>query len=198
LQADFFFTGTLRNRLLKPLAPNQRGGRLEGAMRESDLISEAFSGSSRETPLANLLAVLLGALLLAVWLYLVTKRDLPPSCWRSAALIVLSLLPVYHRFYDARLLIFPLAWNVMAARNRLQRFALLTVICILPFLIPGRMAGSTCPGWSNSGCNQHCLVVECFGDVARGVDTTIVLSTVLLVTLWQSAVGPTKWEKGAK
>jgi hypothetical protein len=55
-----------------------------------------------------------------------------------SALAIISLLPIYHRFYDATLLIFPLAWSLTALRGRtsaIARGVLLTIIFV--FLVPG-------------------------------------------------------------
>jgi hypothetical protein len=54
-----------------------------------------------------------------------------------AAMLVLSLLPIYHRFYDAVVLIVPLAW-ILKDWNRQHRFTRYGVLFALaPFLIPG-------------------------------------------------------------
>lgn len=54
-----------------------------------------------------------------------------------SALAVLSLAVIYHRFYDAVLLLPPLAWSLAAWNGRLRRTARLSFSLILPFLIPG-------------------------------------------------------------
>lgn len=91
----------------------------------------------RNAVLANLLALLLGILSVAIWSWLVTKRQNTSELLEISCLIVLSLLPVYHRFYDAALLILPLAWSLMVVKGQPKRQTLLILSCILPFLIPG-------------------------------------------------------------
>jgi Glycosyltransferase family 87 len=54
-----------------------------------------------------------------------------------SALIVLSLLATYHRFYDATLLILPLLWSLMAWSSVRKREARLSLLLIVPFLVPG-------------------------------------------------------------
>jgi len=54
-----------------------------------------------------------------------------------SVLAVLSLLVIYHRFYDAVLLLLPLAWSLAAWNGRLKLTARLVFLLILPFLIPG-------------------------------------------------------------
>ncbi len=92
---------------------------------------------ARNASLANLLAFSLGALLLGVWLWLTMKNRSSSELLEISGLVVLSLLPVYHRFYDAALLIWPLAWSLMAANKPNRRPALLSVALILPFFVPG-------------------------------------------------------------
>jgi hypothetical protein len=90
---------------------------------------------------ANIVAVLIASTLGIVWLFFVTragsKRD---ELLELSALAVLSLLPVYHRLYDASLLIFPLAWGFVAFSGRLKLLAEGTLLLILPFLVPGGSA----------------------------------------------------------
>jgi hypothetical protein len=91
---------------------------------------------------ANALAFLISATLFAIWLMLMLRSGsknkdllLPMS-----TLAVLSLFPVYHRLYDAFLLVFPLCWSLRefsGPRNRVARGALLLM---LPFLVPGGSA----------------------------------------------------------
>jgi Glycosyltransferase family 87 len=77
-----------------------------------------------------------------VWLFLVCKRKEHVSeLLALSAVTVLSLIPIYHRFYDASLLILPLAWSLAAFNGPVRAFArsVLAVI-ILVFLIPGGTA----------------------------------------------------------
>lgn len=58
-----------------------------------------------------------------------------------STLAVLSLIPVYHRFYDASLLIFPLAWSLTALAAQNGRFRAIArcalAMILLVFLVPG-------------------------------------------------------------
>ena len=77
-----------------------------------------------------------------IWLFLFFWRaSHHDALLEMSTLAVLSLIPVYHRFYDAALLIFPLAWSITAltapnGRLRTLARAVLAVI-ILVFLVPG-------------------------------------------------------------
>jgi hypothetical protein len=54
-----------------------------------------------------------------------------------SAFMVLGLAVIYHRFYDAVLLLTPLAWSLAAWNGLLKAHARLIFTLILPFLIPG-------------------------------------------------------------
>jgi hypothetical protein len=56
----------------------------------------------------------------------------------AALIAVVSLLPIYHVWYDAALLSIPLCWGLAALeRPGLRWHARATVLLILPFLLPG-------------------------------------------------------------
>ncbi len=90
----------------------------------------------------NAVAMAIGATLLAVWIiYVWTSRDRRESqddreLLELSAIAVISLLPVYHRFYDATLLVLPLCWAFVCFRRERLAAALLWGL-MLPFLIPG-------------------------------------------------------------
>ena len=101
---------------------------------------------------ANLLAFAVGGLLLCMWSYRVARA---PSATADhglellplGAIAIISLLPVYHRFYDAALLVLPLCWclgqigmtrtGVARIRDRSNRVAAIALFSMLPFLVPG-------------------------------------------------------------
>jgi Glycosyltransferase family 87 len=93
---------------------------------------------------ASLVAIALAATGGVAWLFLILRRERnrPGSeLLALSALTVLSLIPIYHRFYDASLLIFPLAWSLTALNGPLRALArsVLAVI-VLVFLLPGGTA----------------------------------------------------------
>jgi hypothetical protein len=85
-----------------------------------------------------------------VWLYVLNKRrNRQGGLLELSALAVVSLLPIYHRLYDASLLIFPLAWSLTAIEDRLRPIArCVLVVILLVFLVPG---GSALEQWQQSG-----------------------------------------------
>lgn len=78
------------------------------------------------------------------WLFLILRRErnhASSELLALSALTVLSLIPVYHRFYDASLLIFPLAWSLAALNGPLRALArCVLLVIILVFLFPGGTA----------------------------------------------------------
>ena len=106
--------------------------------------------------IANMVAVLIALTMGLVWLFLVTrpgsKRD---ELLELSALAVLSLLPVYHRLYDASLLVFPLAWGFVVFSGRLKLLAKGTLLLILPFLVPGGSALEQLQHTSHLTALQH-------------------------------------------
>jgi len=89
---------------------------------------------------ANVLALVVSAILFGIWVLLVLRNNSLRNNSLNVLLAVgtvavLSLFPVYHRFYDALLLIVPLCWSLGEfSRSKLARTAFLLM---LPFLVPG-------------------------------------------------------------
>jgi len=73
------------------------------------------------------------------WLWQATKQGrASDSLLPLSTLAVISLLPVYHRFYDATLLVYPLAWSLAAFNGPLRTTARSTLGLIAAiFLVPG-------------------------------------------------------------
>ncbi len=84
--------------------------------------------------LANLAAWFLAAFLLGCWLW-VSRRHKSSDVLSISFISVVSLIAVYHRFYDAALLIWPLAWSILLARRR--SVALGVFLLLSPFFVPG-------------------------------------------------------------
>jgi hypothetical protein len=97
---------------------------------------------------ANLLAFSVGVLLVCAWLYWIARsNEQGLELLSLGAIAIISLLPVYHRFYDAALLVVPLCWCMThigmtrfgAARTgeRSNRVATAALFLMVPFLVPG-------------------------------------------------------------
>lgn len=105
--------------------------------------------------LANLCAVLIAGILGCMWLYLLLRHRLMDNLLGLSTLLVLSLLPIYHRFYDASLLIFPLAWCLSVLSGPLRRWASIVFVLLLVFLVPGGTILEELPYTRYLGPLQH-------------------------------------------
>lgn len=91
--------------------------------------------------MANVLAMLVALTLGAVWLILIRRAGSTRNeLLELSALAMLCLLPIYHRLYDASLLILPLSWCFVALTGHLKLLAKGALLLILPFLVPGGSA----------------------------------------------------------
>ena len=88
-----------------------------------------------ERTATNLLVGVICGSLLVVWLVLALKIKPRDEFRCLSALAVLTLLCVYHRFYDASLLIIPVSW--LFAKARSDRVAALGLAISAAFLVPG-------------------------------------------------------------
>jgi hypothetical protein len=94
-----------------------------------------FGGIFSSGSTANLLARLLGIVLLVLWTWLCFRRRTSTGLLEVSVISILSLVAVYHRFYDAALLILPLAWSLLLVGKRSASFAILGAV--VPFFVPG-------------------------------------------------------------
>jgi hypothetical protein len=91
--------------------------------------------------LANAMALAVAAALLIVVCSLLIRRKAPfPRSLAVAALSVTTLLPLYHRFYDASLLIFVLSWALSSVSNHEKGCRDLVLFLLVPFFVPGAWA----------------------------------------------------------
>jgi len=101
---------------------------------------------------ASLVAIAVATLGGMAWLLLILRRQCNHASrdlLALSALTVLSLIPIYHRFYDASLLIFPLAWSLTALNGPLRSLAKwVLLVIILVFLLPG---GTALQQWQQAG-----------------------------------------------
>jgi len=143
---------------------------------------------------ATIVGICAGILLLILWTSLrLSTGNRGNELLAVSALSVLSFLPVYHRFYDTTLLVLPLAWALSPRNEASFRIRCLTVILIIPFLIPGaaflNQISSRVP---HSAVDSHwwnALVI------AHEAWFLLLLSILLLYMMWrlnkrQSLVAP--------
>jgi hypothetical protein len=86
---------------------------------------------------ANILALAVSATLFGIWVVLVLRSEPQDVLLPLSTIAVLSLFPVYHRLYDAFLLIFSLCWSLREFSGPERRFARGAFLLMLPFLAPG-------------------------------------------------------------
>jgi hypothetical protein len=86
---------------------------------------------------ANVSAVILSLLLFAVWVALISKMPRRDDLLCLGALVALSLLPAYHRFYDAALLIIPLCYLLARSKSGFNRHSVIACLALVVFLVPG-------------------------------------------------------------
>ena len=89
---------------------------------------------------ANVLALAISAALFGVWVFLVLRNGSLDVLLAVSTLVVLSLFPVYHRFYDGFLLILPLGWSLREFSGPGNKLARGAFLLLLPFLVPGGSA----------------------------------------------------------
>ncbi|MGB7600448.1 MAG: glycosyltransferase family 87 protein [Candidatus Sulfotelmatobacter sp.] len=86
--------------------------------------------------LAEVSAALIFVVVLIVWVFAV-RRDRCLGLLDLAILASASLLPVYHRFMDAGILLIPVAWALSELKGELRSSAAACLLLASPFLVPG-------------------------------------------------------------
>jgi hypothetical protein len=94
-----------------------------------------FGGIFTNQSTVKALSQMLGIVLVACWIWLCCRRRTSTGVLEVSAISIISLIAVYHRFYDAALLIFPLAWSLLVVKRRTILAAALATIA--PFFVPG-------------------------------------------------------------
>jgi hypothetical protein len=91
-----------------------------------------------DVQITNAVSMAIGAILVMVWLVAMIRTGRPDDreFLDLSAIAVISVLPVYHRFYDAALLVLPLCCAVVLFRKA-RIFASLSLLLMLAFLVPG-------------------------------------------------------------
>jgi hypothetical protein len=122
------------------LFANHGGAIIEGSDSQLQFINLQFLGVQLfgDTRMASLLALTIGGGLVLIWLVLLLRRRARRSeLLALSALAVISLLPIYHRVYDAGLLLLPLCWALARPEGDVRWPRLLTLVLLMPFFVPG-------------------------------------------------------------
>ena len=97
-------------------------------------VQVAFYSLLKSVLWTRVLSLSVVAVFFGLWLWFILKNHAGWNLLALSTLVTICLLPVYHRFYDAALLIFPLAWAWLCARPG-QRWRISALVA--PFLLPG-------------------------------------------------------------
>jgi len=109
----------------------------------------------RSREITNLMVLILVAVLVAIAIMAMLKSRLSDDLLCLSTICVVSLLPIYHRFYDAALLIIPLSWLVSRAGRHLESSLFAGFIFVSAFLLPG---GSLLETLCNRGAFSEALM----------------------------------------
>ena len=135
---------------------------------------------TQDASLANLIAVLVGIALLTAWTVLkLSPKSGVRDLLAVSALSVVSLVPAYHRLFDASLLILPVAWVFSLKKETASANSLLTISLILPFLIPGAALVSQIS--DRLRIPQGTLLARWWQAIAIGHETWCLLSLGILL-----------------
>ena len=86
---------------------------------------------------ANAIAWSVTGILILWWIVLFVQRSDGQDLLDLSAIATIALLPVYHRFVDAVVLVLPLCWCLKAREPKHKQVAWVIILLVLPFLIPG-------------------------------------------------------------
>src|SRR5581483_4652520 len=86
---------------------------------------------------ANLLAFAITAILVCAWAFWILRKSRIPELLSLGTVSAITLLPVYHRFYDAGLLAIPLLWCIEHVTDESKGIARWGLLLIVPFFFPG-------------------------------------------------------------
>ena len=113
------------------------------------LNSDRYSLISLEYPLhslfahaswVSLISAAVIAALAAAFAWIVRVRDILPDLLSFGIVAVLGLLATYHRYYDAVLLVLPIAWAISTLGTSRWREGTLALVLCADFLLPAQTA----------------------------------------------------------
>jgi len=96
-----------------------------------------FFSLTHHTDSANFWALVVTGVLVSAWTFLVLKSKQRHEVVALGAISTIALLPVYHRFYDAAILVIPLCWCLVELTRSSELLALCGLLLLSPFFFPG-------------------------------------------------------------
>ncbi len=137
---------------------------------------------------ANVLALAISATLFGIWVLLLLRSGSHDVLLPVGTLAILSLFPVYHRFYDGFLLIFPLCWSLREFSAPQNKFARGALLLMLPFLVPG---GSALEQFQLRGQIPEAITRSWYWTRIAMPHQIWFLLLLSMLLLWRMAVRPT-------
>ena len=93
---------------------------------------------------ANVFARMIAAVLFVLWIgFSLRERRTDNPLLMLSTLTIIAMLPIYHRFVDAVVIVLPLCWAFSQTGDVIRRTRLAVSLCIAPFLVPGAAILST-------------------------------------------------------
>jgi Glycosyltransferase family 87 len=135
--------------------------------------------------IANALTYSVTAVFFVVWTVLVLKRRaVREDLLFLSTITVISLLPIYHRFYDAAVLVLPVAWCFGCQQLCKRSVKMAVILIVLPFLIPG---GSLIESLQDSGRIPGWLLQRWWWNILIAPHQAwalLILAILLLCSMW--------------
>lgn len=126
------------------------------------------------------IAFLAGSLGLITWIW--HRRPTRPDIlglWSIMA--VVTLLPVYHRYYDTCMLILPMVWAVRELRGKMHHWAVMTLSVLAIFIVPS----STAIHWAGvKGYFSESMTESFFWQAFVKLHQNYFLLALLLLLIW--------------
>lgn len=130
--ADYIFNNTV-------LVADHGGAIISGMPTQRQFINLQYLGLAvfGSASTANTVAWATGGVLIVSWCALLYARHAPGrELLEVGTILVISLLPFYHRIYDATVLLLPLCWCWASDGGGWRPYRLTAVLLIATFLIP--------------------------------------------------------------
>lgn len=193
---------------LPTLRANLAGFRAPGAVSDPALTGPARSHMTNlhvplhalienRTLVAGLVFAIVGAIALVFLVIWLRRREDRRELLTLSMASSLLLLVVYHRSYDAAVLLIPAAWAFDSLRRcstwRERWPALVTLACAAVFIVPGGAALALLEARGTIPQSLvHTTFYSLFADGHQAI-ALVVMSGALMVALWRMPKAPAKW-----
>src|SRR5581483_2715365 len=152
-------------------------------------IPTARKNSCAHGPRMRFIAWTVAATLFLLWVGLLLRRNREDLLLELSTLSVIGMLPMYHRFVDAVVIVLPICWVFSEGGKSIRRFRAAILLSTAPFLVPGAAMLSTIT-------NAHFIPQSVLASVwwqfialPHEVWAMLVLAVVLLTALAVGSLG---------